>query len=65
MILSWNMVTGESNNRNKKISHNTAAAGNSSTSGAWDWDAICEVTALMISFPLLIAIGLLFAWHVG
>ena len=64
MILSWNMVTSESNNRNKKISHNTAAAGNSSTSGAWDWDAICEVTALMISFPLLIAIGLLFAWHV-
>ena len=64
MILSWNMVTSESNNRNKKISHNTAAAGNSSTSGAWDWDAICEVAALMISFPLLIAIGLLFAWHV-
>ena len=64
MILSWNMVTSESNNRNKKISHNMAAAGNSSTSGAWDWDAICEVAALMISFPLLIAIGLLFAWHV-
>ena len=64
MILSWNMVTSESNNRNKKIPHNTAAAGNSSTSGAWDWDAICEVAALMISFPLLIAIGLLFAWHV-
>jgi len=64
MILSWNMVTSESDNRNKKISHNTAAAGNSSTSGAWDWDAICEVAALMISFPLLIAIGLLFAWHV-
>ncbi len=63
MILSWNMVTSESDNRKKKISNNSAA-GNSSTSGAWDWDAICEVAALMISFPLLIAIGLLFTWHV-
>ena len=57
------MVTSESDNRKKKISNNSAA-GNSSTSGAWDWDAICEVAALMISFPLLIAIGLLFTWHV-
>jgi palmitoyltransferase len=73
MILSWNMVASESGSSKKKLAaSNTAAAaaaaaattGSNSDSNAWDWDAICEVTALMVSFPLLLAIGLLFAWHV-
>jgi palmitoyltransferase len=69
MILSWNMLTSESGSSKKKLASNAAAAAvaaaaSNSDSNAWDWDAICEVTALMISFPLLLAIGLLFAWHV-
>lgn len=49
-------------NENKPTEASSSTS--SSSTSSWDWNAISEISALMISFPLLLAISLLFAWHV-